>query len=62
MKDFFTAVLLKSLVDLIPGLLFTFATIAAININIVVGIMIYVVAYLSLNLHTYLINKYDLNR
>ena len=62
MKDFFKTILLKSLVDLIPGLLFTFAAIAAININSVVGIIIYFIAYLSLNLHTYLINKYNLNR
>ncbi len=62
MKDFFVTVLLKVLVDLIPGLLFTFATIATMNINIVVGIFMYIIAYSGLNLHTYLINKYDLNK
>ena len=62
MKDFFTALLLKVLVDLIPGLLFTFATIVAIGINFVVGFIMYIIAYFSLNLHTYLINKYNLNR
>lgn len=62
MKDFFTAVLLKTLVDLIPSLLFTFATIVAIDINFVVGFIMYIIAYFSLNLHTYLINKYNLNR
>lgn len=61
MKDFFTAVLLKTLIDLIPGMLFSFATIVFIDINMIVGLIMYVIAYLSLNLHTYLINKYNLN-
>lgn len=48
----------KILVDLIPGLTFTIATLISINTNnffIIFGC--YFIAYMSLSLHTYLINK-----
>jgi len=56
-------VLNKIIIDLIPGLLFTIATIIAtksINYNdsyIIVGLILYILGYASLDLHTYLINK-----
>lgn len=61
MKDFFSALLLKILIDLIPGILFSFATVVFIDINMLIGFIMYIIAYSSLNLHTYLINKYNLN-
>ena len=56
-------VLNKILIDLIPGLLFTFATeitCESLKYNdsyIIVGLILYILGYASLNLHTYLINK-----
>lgn len=56
-------VLNKILIDLIPGLLFTFATVItneSLKYNdsyIIVGLILYILGYASLDLHTYLINK-----
>ena len=56
----------KIIIDLIPGLLFTLATVItnkSLNYNdsyIIVGFILYVLGYASLDLHTYLMNK--LNR
>jgi len=58
MGNFFT----KLLIDLIPSLLFSFATIVFININNVLGFIMLIIAFASLDLHTYLINKYNLNK
>lgn len=50
----------KTLVDLIPGLAFPFATIIALNTNnFFIGCGCYFVAFATLQLHTYLINKLD---
>lgn len=50
----------KTLVDLIPGLAFTFATIISINShNSFIGLGCYIIAFMTLTLHTYLINKID---
>ena len=56
-------VLNKIIIDLIPGLLFTIATIIttkSLNYNdsyIIIGFILYILGYVSLDLHTYLINK-----
>ena len=58
----------KILIDLIPGLMFTFATLvtsqsfaqqsfAHNDIYAIVGLVLYIISYCSLDLHTYLINK-----
>lgn len=53
----------KILIDAIPALLFTFATIVITlstsnrDIYVIVGFILYILANLSLDLHTYLINK-----
>jgi len=48
----------KILVDLIPGLAFTFATIIVINTkNLFISVGCYFIAFMTLTLHTYLINK-----
>ena len=55
----------KILIDLIPGLMFTIATMVSIAIHndrsiSFVGLILYILAYGSLDLHTYLVNKlYD---
>lgn len=50
----------KILIDLIPGCMFPIATIMSIvNDRLIsfVGLILYILAFLSLDLHTYLINK-----
>lgn len=53
----------KILIDLIPGLMFTFATLVTSQSIIyndtyaIVGLVLYIISYSSLDLHTYLINK-----
>lgn len=53
----------KILIDLIPGFMFTFATlvmsqsIKLLDSCSIVGYILFVLAYASLDLHTYLINK-----
>lgn len=53
----------KILIDLIPGFMFTFATLvisqsfAHNDIYAIVGLILYIISYCSLDLHTYLINK-----
>ena len=53
----------KILIDLIPGLMFTFATLVTSqsvvhnDIYAIVGLVLYIISYCSLDLHTYLINK-----
>ena len=53
----------KILIDAIPALLFTFATIVISlttsnrDIYVIVGFILYILGILSLDLHTYLINK-----
>lgn len=53
----------KIIIDLIPGLLFTFAAVItnkSLDYNdsyIIVGLILYILGYASLDLHTYLINK-----
>ena len=50
----------KLLVDLIPGLAFSFATIISIDIkNPAIGVCCYFIAFMTLSLHTYLMNKLD---
>lgn len=55
----------KILIDLIPGLMFSIATMVSIathNDNSIsfVGLILYILAFMSLDLHTYLVNKlYD---
>ncbi len=50
----------KILVDLIPGLAFSFATIISIDVkNPAIGVCSYIIAFMTLSLHTYLINKLD---
>ena len=56
----------KILIDLIPGLMFTYATIVTLSSVVhndkysIIGLLLYILAYLSLDLHTYLVNKlYD---
>lgn len=57
------SIIKKFFIDLIPGLLFTFATIIINEASkhndsyIIVGLTFYILGYASLNLHTYLINK-----
>ena len=48
----------KILIDLIPGLMFTFATLVTSQ-SIVYNdtLILYIISYCSLDLHTYLINK-----
>lgn len=53
----------KILIDLIPGFMFPIATIVSIandrSISFV-GLILYILAFMSLDLHTYLVNKlYD---
>ena len=50
---------LKVLVDIIPGILFTAATLICFW-NRFVGFLVYIVAYAGLTYHTNLVNKYDL--
>ena len=52
----------KLLIDLIPGFMFPIATIVSIVIHndrliSFIGLILYILAFLSLDLHTYLINK-----
>jgi hypothetical protein len=52
----------KILIDLIPGFMFPIATIVSIathNDRLIsfIGLILYIFAFLSLDLHTYLINK-----
>ena len=50
----------KTLIDLIPGLAFPLATIIAINTdNFFIGCGCYFITFMTLTLHTYLINKLD---
>jgi hypothetical protein len=53
----------KLLIDLIPGFMFPIATIVSIathNDISFVGLILYFLAFMSLDLHTYLVNKlYD---
>lgn len=55
----------KILIDLIPGFMFPIATIVSISTHndrliSFVGLILYILAFLSLDLHTYLVNKlYD---
>ena len=53
----------KILISLIPGLMFTYATIVTLSSAVhndkysIVGLLLYILACGSLDLHTYLINK-----
>ena len=55
----------KILIDLIPACMFAFATLisaATHNDNSIsfIGLILYILAFMSLDLHTYLVNKlYD---
>ena len=55
----------KILIDLIPGFMFTFATLVISkscvynDIYSIVGLVLYIISYCSLDLHTYLINKHN---
>ena len=53
----------KILISLIPGLMFTYATIVTSSSTAhndkyaIIGLLLYILAYGSLDLYTYLINK-----
>ncbi len=68
MNDNLKKYIFKILIDLIPALLFIISTFIFFNSTLIYNIfgvfisfILLVIAFASLDLHTYLINKYNLN-